>query len=78
MKGTINIKQESKCNGKPNKNLATITIARMKYLLNSNTNKNSVNKVGGPNLAKKAPKKFEEATKTIIKEERYKVLKRAK
>ena len=43
----------------------------------SKPSKNSVNKVGVPNLAKTAPKKFDAATKTIIKAVISKVLTRA-
>ena len=43
----------------------------------SNPNKNSVNKVGVPNLAKTAPKKFDAATKTIINAVISKVLTKA-
>ena len=40
---------------------------RIKYLFISRPNKNSVKSVGVPSLAKTAPKKFEAATKTIIR-----------
>ena len=45
----------------------TIIIARIKYLFISKPKRNSVNNVGVPNLAKTAPKKFDAATKTIIR-----------
>ena len=64
-------------NGHPNKKIITIIIARIKYLFISKPNKNSVNNVGVPNLAKTEPKKFEAATKTIIKAVISKVLTKA-
>ena len=45
----------------------TIIIPRTRYLFISKPNRNSVSSVGVPNLANTAPKKFEAATKTIIK-----------
>ncbi len=61
----------------PVKKIITIIIARIRYLFISNPNKNSVNNVGVPNLAKTAPKKLEAATKTIIKAVISKVLTKA-
>ena len=49
-----------------NKKIITMIIVKTRYLFISKPNKNSVSKVGVPNLAKTAPKKFDAATKTII------------
>ena len=72
--GTIIITIGTHSSGHPNKNIATITIAKIKYLFISKPNKNSVNNVGVPNLAKTAPKKFDAATKTMIRAVISKVL----
>ena len=72
--GTMIITIGTHSNGQPNKNIATITIAKIKYLFISKPNKNSVNNVGVPSLANTAPKKFDAATKTIIKAVISKVL----
>ena len=65
--GTIIITIGTHSKGQPNKKIITIIIAKIKYLFISKPKRNSVNNVGVPNLANTAPKKFEAATKTIIK-----------
>ena len=75
--GTIIITIGTHSKGQPNKNIMTIIIPKIKYLFISSPNKNSVSNVGVPNLANTAPKKFEAATKTIIKAVISKVLTRA-
>ena len=52
--------------GQPSKKIIIITIPKIRYLFISKDSKNSVKRVGVPNLANTAPKKFEAATKTII------------
>ena len=63
--------------GHPNKKIATITIAKIKYLFISKLSKKSVSNIGVPSLEKTAPKKFEAATNTIINAEISKVLTKA-
>ena len=71
--GTIIITIGTHSNGHPNKKITAITIAKIKYLFISRPNKKSVSNIGVPNLEKTAPKKFEAATKTMIKAEISKV-----
>ena len=71
--GTIIMTIGTHSNGHPNKKITAITIAKIKYLFISRPNKKSVSNIGVPNLEKTAPKKFEAATKTMIKAEIYKV-----
>ena len=66
--GTMIITIGTHSKGHPNKKIITITIAKIRYLFISQPSKKSVNKLGVPNLAKTAPKKFEAATK--IKKQR--------
>ena len=75
--GTIIMTIGTHSNGHPSKNIITIIIAKIRYLFISKPNKNSVNKVGVPNRAKTAPKKFDAATKTIINAVISKVLTKA-
>ena len=60
--------------GQPNKKIITIINAKIKYLFISKPSKKSVNNIGVPSLENTAPKKFEAATKTIIKAEISRVL----
>ena len=77
MIGTMIITIGTHSNGHPNKKIITIIMAKIKYLFISSANKKSVKSIGVPSLEKTEPKKFDAATKTIIKAEISKVLTKA-
>ena len=63
--------------GQPKRKIIARTIPKMIYLFISNCNKNSVKTIGVPSLENTDPKKFEAATRTIIRADISKVLTRA-
>ena len=63
--------------GHPNKKIAAIIIANITYLFTSKFKRKSVNRDGVTNFENTAQKKFDSATKNIIKAVISKVFKRA-
>ena len=65
--GTIIITIGTHSKGHPNRKIAAIIIANITYLFTSKFKRKSVKRDGVPNFENTAPKKFDAATKNIIK-----------